>query len=463
MTMPDAIAFLRAPAMPEAAAPAAGAAAATGPGTNGFAATLAGVMGDADGAGAAAPGADSTADAGKAPAVMLEDLGKVAALLPGVGAVAAGMAEGVTKALSSGSGETEADGGTALPPAAAMQAALAQMGPKLTGAGQSPDAAGLPAGEAAEAASDDTELAEAEDPMAVAALPAAAMATAATVLPPEEGEAALGQAVAAALAGGAMQPMMQSQARPTAPIPPVPTGEGLRADGTEAEGGDFDDASAGGGTSVATEASQRREAAGLTPTLAQAVERAAARSGGTAAQAQLAEVPTGAPNGAPNGAGTAPAPAPQAMAQAAIPGGLAGFAAAGPILTERPGWEAALAGRISAELSGDGQQIDLELAPDHLGRLKIRLEMTDGLAQVRFVTETPEAARLIQANEHRLSDALSRAGLALGGQETASRDPQGERPARGEGPVGRLSERAVEATAAPATRPTQRGLVNLIA
>jgi flagellar hook-length control protein FliK len=142
----------------------------------------------------------------------------------------------------------------------------------------------------------------------------------------------------------------------------------------------------------------------------------------------------------------------------------AGFAAPAPIATDRPGWEGALADRIAAELSGDGQQMDLELAPEHLGRLRIRLEMTDGQAQVRFVTETPEAARVIQQNEHRLSESLSRAGLSLGGQETASRDPQGDqRPARGEGVAARFLERPVEGLAAAIPGRAARGLVNLIA
>lgn len=160
---------------------------------------------------------------------------------------------------------------------------------------------------------------------------------------------------------------------------------------------------------------------------------------------------------APAPAATAPASA-QAMSQPALP-------AQAPVAMDRPGWETAIAERIAAELSGDGQQIDLELAPEHLGRLKITLEVTDGQAQVRFVTETPEAARLIQQGEARLSESLSRNGLSLGGHDTASRDPQGGDRSGGRAPRG--TEMFFERSADP--RPGQTGprgtsgLVNLMA
>lgn len=160
---------------------------------------------------------------------------------------------------------------------------------------------------------------------------------------------------------------------------------------------------------------------------------------------------------APAPAATAPAPV-QAMAQPALP-------AQAPVAMDRPGWEVAITERIAAELSGDGQQIDLELSPEHLGRLKITLEVTDGQAQVRFVTETPEAARLIQQGEARLSESLSRSGLSLGGHDTASRDPQGGDRSGGRSPRG--TEMFFERSADP--RPGQTGprgtsgLVNLMA
>lgn len=170
------------------------------------------------------------------------------------------------------------------------------------------------------------------------------------------------------------------------------------------------------------------------------------------AGADGAAVPQSAPASAPQ---LAPASAPQPVGAA-------------PVQTDRPGWEAALADRIAAELSADGQQIELELRPDRLGALKITLEIVDGQAQVRFVTETPDAARLIQQNEHRLSESLSRAGLGLGGHESTSRDAQqqgqGDRSGRN---APRGAEIAFQRSAEPRPGvPSGRGgsgLVNLIA
>lgn len=152
-----------------------------------------------------------------------------------------------------------------------------------------------------------------------------------------------------------------------------------------------------------------------------------------------------------------------------------GATAGGPIHLARPGWEVALADRIAAELSGDGQEIELDLAPETLGHLKIKLEVVDGLAQVRIVTETTEAARLFQQAEHRLSESLSRAGLSLGGQDAQSRDAQNGQGQAGQGGTGpgdrgprprgiemHFDRQGVGALAEQAGR-AGRGLVNLIA
>lgn len=135
-----------------------------------------------------------------------------------------------------------------------------------------------------------------------------------------------------------------------------------------------------------------------------------------------------------------------------------------PVALDRPGWEAAISERIAAELSDDGSQIELDLTPDNLGRLKITLEVTDGQAQVRFVTETAEAARLIQQGEARLSESLSRNGMSLGGHDAASRDAQGDRSG-GRSPRGtEMSfERSAEQRPGQTGPRTGSGLVNLMA
>lgn len=173
-------------------------------------------------------------------------------------------------------------------------------------------------------------------------------------------------------------------------------------------------------------------------------------------------------------------PVPGQAAPAADPGaGLAQGGAmpgatpqAGPmpgtaLAMERPGWEAALVERITAEMSDDGQEIELELAPERLGQLRIRLEVIDGQAQVRFVTETTEAARLFQQNEHRLSESLTRAGLSLGGHDSTSRDAPGQgrddRSERGMRATGMILERTDPSRPGAAMLRPGQGLVNLIA
>lgn len=445
MTMPDTLAIPRSPAVTEAAVglPGVGGPVVAAGGGDGFAQTLADVMGPE---GAVQAGAGE-AVAGKAEAAgsvaMLDDLGRMAALLPG------------------GQGDTAGEGAVAeAGSAGALQDALATVLPRVM----------LPSGDASEAenslvVTDDG--AEVADPLAALGLgPLAAAAPA--VLPEGEAEVAVGQAVAAAMTGGAMQPMMQPMIR--AQGNPQAAATGAAATGSAATGAAEGGAEAATGIegsgdgadapTVAGEVVARREAAGLTPVAVPATDRQAARAG---AEPQGDAVPEGV-TGITAAVTAAAGQVPQQAAQAVMPTqGAVAFAAPAPIAVDRPGWEGAIADRIAAELSGDGQQIDLEIAPEHLGRLKIRLDMTDGQAQVRFVTETPEAARLIQANEHRLSDALSRAGLSLGGQETTSRDPQGDRPTRGEGPAARFLERSVDVQAAPLPGRMGRGLVNLIA
>ena len=440
MTMPDTIALPRAPAVTEASAAPRQASAPAAARGDGFARTLADVMEPAEGDkadGVEAAEAEPVADKAEAApavakaAVVLDDLGRIAALLP----MEPAGAEGVADAAAAEGAEP--------PSAAAVQAALAGVLPTAVAAPEGSGETGTE-DELAEGETEDT------DPLAALGLGPAAQVAPATLPVEGEGEAAVGQAVATVMAQGAMQPMMAAQVKPAA-TPALPMGEAT------AEGGEATEADGTDAPTEAREAVQRREAAGLTPLAVQALDRQAARA------AVEAVVDTAVETVAAATAPTGQTPQQAAQVTAQLPAA-AGFAAPAPIATDRPGWEGALADRIAAELSGDGQQMDLELAPEHLGRLRIRLEMTDGQAQVRFVTETPEAARVIQQNEHRLSESLSRAGLSLGGQETASRDPQGDqRPARGEGIAARFLERPVEGLAAAIPGRAARGLVNLIA
>ncbi|MEQ8900772.1 MAG: flagellar hook-length control protein FliK [Roseovarius sp.] len=91
-------------------------------------------------------------------------------------------------------------------------------------------------------------------------------------------------------------------------------------------------------------------------------------------------------------------------------------------------WAETLVEDITRHAAGPAtERLTLTLTPERLGTLQIRLEMQDGLTHVHIVTETPEAARAVAEGQHRLADALSRAGLELGSQSTQSggtgRDP----------------------------------------
>ncbi len=94
----------------------------------------------------------------------------------------------------------------------------------------------------------------------------------------------------------------------------------------------------------------------------------------------------------------------------------------------RPDWPLDLADRLlegaSLRSLASGGLMEIRLDPDSLGPVTLRLEVTDGTANVAIVTQTPEAARLFTDNQQRLADALARAGLDLG-QHSAGTDARG--------------------------------------
>ncbi|WYK04208.1 flagellar hook-length control protein FliK [Cereibacter sphaeroides f. sp. denitrificans] len=181
-----------------------------------------------------------------------------------------------------------------------------------------------------------------------------------------------------------------------------------------------------------------------------------------------------APAGEPAGAdlarsdplASAPAPAPLT----ALPADLrlerpaepraGGAGADGPLALAAPDAPAELQDRILEAAAGEGE-IEIVLAPETLGRLRIRVEMRDGSAQVSFTTETAEAARLLSGQEGRLSDLLEKHGLSLGRHEAG----QGDTGRRAEAPLPQIRPRALR----PAPDPSETvaraaaGTVNLIA
>ncbi|MEY4982805.1 MAG: hypothetical protein RIR62_1071 [Pseudomonadota bacterium] len=136
-----------------------------------------------------------------------------------------------------------------------------------------------------------------------------------------------------------------------------------------------------------------------------------------------------------------------------------------PLDTRLPDWETRLAEGLSLRLDGTGQEIELMLIPETLGPVEIRIGMEDGAAQVRIVTDTPQAAQLFQQAEARLADALARAGLALAqhdAQARSGRDPR-SRPRGGEGDALPAAPSGPRSAALSALPRRMSGLLNIVA
>ena len=127
------------------------------------------------------------------------------------------------------------------------------------------------------------------------------------------------------------------------------------------------------------------------------------------------------------------------------------------ISTTEPNWEVEFVDSIVANVTGEDAVIDLSLSPDNLGKVEVRVELRDGRADVTFVTETRDAARLFAQAEGRLSDLMQRHGLDLGGQASSHRDASPRQSG------GQPAHAAAESDPAPLPRLTGEGRVNLVA
>jgi flagellar hook-length control protein FliK len=148
-----------------------------------------------------------------------------------------------------------------------------------------------------------------------------------------------------------------------------------------------------------------------------------------------------------------------------------------PFDTTQSGWEAALAERITTRNTDLGQEIEITLTPDNLGTVRIKLDLSDKIASVQIVTDTPQAAQLFLQSEARLSEAFNRAGLTLTSHDASSRDPGGRDPGsrdagnggqrQGQNPGNPRAEAALAGLRGALTGPMQAGraanLVNIVA
>lgn len=122
-------------------------------------------------------------------------------------------------------------------------------------------------------------------------------------------------------------------------------------------------------------------------------------------------------------AGLAPAVAPPA------PPGV-GTLPQPPLDTAAPDWAAQLASRLGAPeaVAAQPTELTLDLAPDHLGPLRLNIRMAEDGAQIAIAAATPEAARLLQDNAADLRRSLAEAGFTLAGEGAAQGGPSGEAP-----------------------------------
>lgn len=163
---------------------------------------------------------------------------------------------------------------------------------------------------------------------------------------------------------------------------------------------------------------------------------AAAATTGAPASAATAGASGGGSSASGNGAG-GDAPAAQAApvadtgADAAPPAGATGATAVAPARTEAmpaasaPGaaMHAALAKdiseRVHVAVREGGREIILNLHPQELGRLTVRVVMNDGLLQAHIVADRPESAKMLEQAMSHLSDALSDQGYTLQGMDVS--------------------------------------------
>lgn len=145
------------------------------------------------------------------------------------------------------------------------------------------------------------------------------------------------------------------------------------------------------------------------------------------AQSVLAD-DSGAPTqSAPSVAGPLPGPPTTVAALAAEPAHGSVAPNSIPPMSQQPAlpmnntaWPETLVQTISQSVDSNIENLSITMTPERLGTLQIKLEMIDGVANVKIVTETPEAAKLFVDAQGRLGDLMNRAGLEMGSHSATS-------------------------------------------
>ncbi|MAY32962.1 MAG: flagellar hook-length control protein FliK [Rhodovulum sp.] len=130
-----------------------------------------------------------------------------------------------------------------------------------------------------------------------------------------------------------------------------------------------------------------------------------------------------------------------------------------PLDMTSPTWTDSLIEDIQMQAADGAEQIDMTLTPERLGRLQIQIEMRDGAANIRIITETAEAARLLNDAQGRLSEMMERAGMDLAGHTAGQQgDARGQRDQTGpEGPTPSAAQRGDDIDTSDTTPPPRTG------
>ncbi len=130
-----------------------------------------------------------------------------------------------------------------------------------------------------------------------------------------------------------------------------------------------------------------------------------------------------------------------------------------PLDMTAPTWTDSLIEDIQMQAADGAEQIDMTLTPERLGRLQIQIEMRDGAANIRIITETAEAARLFNDAQGRLSEMMERAGMDLAGHNAGQQgDARGQRDQTGpEGPTLSAAQRGDDIDTSDTTPPPRTG------
>lgn len=133
--------------------------------------------------------------------------------------------------------------------------------------------------------------------------------------------------------------------------------------------------------------------------------------------------------------------------------------------TTMPTWQTGMVEHITQRVKDGVQEFEINLAPEKLGHVSIKIDLRGDAANITIVTQTADAQKLFNDNQDRLSAMFAQAGLELGQHNTQSQGQNGAGAERGTGGQSQASdtERAPDPTTAPRRSAGSATLVDLVA